>query len=270
MNTTKYNKLVLEIIPSINKTLSQIDEIDNSFLLKWLKSDYGIVLSLEYIRDVLILKEFKENFLYFSKEFYYIKDEEIALKKCLENYILFNSEAIDESQEILLYNIYNQYQNILSEIDEIAMSKMEGEKGKEIIKDLFKYNTTEEMIGVCDQPNNTCPYIDKAIYYKNEKSDLLEDLREKCEDVRDQINNWKKELWNNSKFLIKNNKVKITFNKIPEYNVNEVYFLPEDIQELSEDEFSKKALDNYLKILNWGSTYKKAIIESPQFLIEIK
>jgi hypothetical protein len=50
MNTTVYNKLIF-YIENINNSLQKIQQESDEYIIKYLNNDYGIVLSLEYLRD---------------------------------------------------------------------------------------------------------------------------------------------------------------------------------------------------------------------------
>lgn len=259
MNTTLYNQL-LNHIPSIEKTLDKINHTLSDNVLKYLKTDLGIFVSLEYLKDQLIPLDFKKDFKYFLKELNMLIDETKDFEKDVSSFLLWNNYD-DYDQEIfdekLILEFNKEYISHLKFINNILTFDIVGNKAKLFLKDYYKYHNTEDLFLINNQPQNTCPLIDYSIQNGSIFEELLEVLRTECEDLRSEINEWKDSLWNNAILRFSPKEVSLKFKECPQLNIDLKNF-----NDLKIEESSAKAVDNYNKIFQWGIRYHKNIIEN--------
>jgi len=259
MNNTLYSNLT-SIIPEINSFINEINEyLCNDKIKEYICSDYGIFNSLEYIRDYLILQQFKQDFNYFNKEVNYLIEESKGLNDRLKEFLLFKVDYDDYDQyeyiESILLNINKKYLNILDLIESKFKLNFNGIGSKEILKRYFDKSSTEDLLNLFNQPKNTCPLIDEAIEFHPLNKNDLELLRRECEYIRDKINYWKEELWKNSQIELTHKGYSLYFKEITllDLKYNEFNF---------NNKKSKNAFENYKKIIDWGLNYYNFVLKN--------
>lgn len=228
-------------------------------------SDYGIINSLEYIKEVLILQEFKKDFNYFCKEIKFLINESENLDKVSNEFLLFKVERDDYDNyletESLILNINKNYLKILSIISDCLSFTFKGIGSKDILKEYLKESSTEYILNLVEQPKNTCPLIDEAIEKEPIYINELEILRTSCEETRDFINKWKKELWSCSEINFSLEGFHISFFNIPKFEINYYDFN-------FKGEKSSKALLNYKRIIEWGINYYNFVLKNSIIKVE--
>ena len=244
MNNSIFQK-VLKTIPLIDLELQKIDQISDENILNFLNTDFGISNSLSYIKDVLILEEFKKDIFYFKKEVKDLLSELDSIDQDSHNFFLFSDvEDYDkiEKQEQITSEFVQNYKKILFKIKDSFNLNYNGEKSKFFIKENLRYSTSEEIFYTVKQPNNICPYIDEDIKNHPELKDNLEELRSQCELKRESVNDFKKDIWNNSELKLSFDDIILTFRKT-NFQKKEKY-INKEIKEL-------RSFKEYQKLIEW-------------------
>lgn len=249
MNNTIFLKLV-NSTKKIDKEIKFLSKIKYKKVLKFLQSERGIISSLEYL-NYLILNEFKKDFIYFIKEIKYLEEDLELIKKDKDHYSLLylSSDFYQFEKEEKLINIaVIKYQNIIKLINEIIHISIKGKKVKHFIKKYFNNVSTEELLNLPKQPNNTCPYIDEEINQYPDLSSNLEELRSQCTNARSAFNEIKEEIWENSFLNLNKDKISIQFENNHLDIKMKLFKFPQK---------HLKSYQNYEKIIEWGSCINK-------------
>lgn len=265
MTRIQIHLILINKIKDIDSFLLEAKANECEYLQEYLSKEYGIYSSLEYIRDILILKEYEKDFNYFFKEMNMIRKEKDNIERNYKDYLFWKDindyERLEDVKKIF-QDIIKKYEKLFNDLFLSIVYK--GESCRGFIKEITGEGSTEEIFLIKEQPIDTCPMINEILedLSDRESIDRLENFRELCSEIRGNINHWKDELWKNAELKVsQEGEIILEFKEIPYLNTD--VFVEKELLVF------KNICNNLQAISEWGNEYFSFVISNKIFKLNI-